>query len=112
MVSTFVSIATVDKFGRRFLFLEGGIQMMAGLITTGAVLAVEFKSYTASSLPSGVAVGLLIVICVYVSAFAWSWGPLGWLVSAMGLCGGLGAHGWAILSLRPHLVPSPDCWPL
>ncbi|KAI7839232.1 hypothetical protein COHA_006930, partial [Chlorella ohadii] len=80
VVSTFVSIATVDKFGRRFLFLEGGIQMMAGLITTGAVLAVEFKSYTASSLPSGVAVGLLIVICVYVSAFAWSWGPLGWLV--------------------------------
>jgi hypothetical protein len=81
VVATFVSIASVDKFGRRFLFLEGGIQMVAGLITTGAVLAVEFKSYTASDLPSGVAIGLLIVICIYVAAFAWSWGPLGWLVS-------------------------------
>lgn len=27
VVSTFVSILTVDKFGRRFLFLQGGIQM-------------------------------------------------------------------------------------
>jgi predicted MFS family arabinose efflux permease len=27
MLATFVSIATVDKFGRRTLFLEGGIQM-------------------------------------------------------------------------------------
>lgn len=55
--------------------------MIAGLVTTGAILAVEFKSYTASTLPSGVAVGLLVVICIYVAAFAWSWGPLGWLVS-------------------------------
>lgn len=27
VLATFVSIFTVDKFGRRFLFLEGGIQM-------------------------------------------------------------------------------------
>ena len=27
VVATFVSIATVDKFGRRLLFLEGGTQM-------------------------------------------------------------------------------------
>ena len=26
------------------------------------------------------AIGLLVVICIYVSGFAWSWGPLGWLV--------------------------------
>lgn len=28
LVSTFVSIATVDRVGRRTLFLEGGIQMI------------------------------------------------------------------------------------
>jgi hypothetical protein len=27
VVATFVSIFTVDKFGRRILFLEGGVQM-------------------------------------------------------------------------------------
>lgn len=23
---------------------------------------------------------MIVVICVYVAGFAWSWGPLGWLV--------------------------------
>lgn len=27
-----------------------------------------------------VAIGVIVVICVYVAGFAWSWGPLGWLV--------------------------------
>jgi hypothetical protein len=27
VLATFVSIFSVDKFGRRFLFLEGGVQM-------------------------------------------------------------------------------------
>jgi hypothetical protein len=27
-----------------------------------------------------VAIGVLVVICVFISGFAWSWGPLGWLV--------------------------------
>ncbi len=26
------------------------------------------------------AVGVIVVICVYVAGLAWSWGPLGWLV--------------------------------
>ena len=80
VLSTFVGIFTVDRFGRRGLFMEGGIQMFIGQIITGAVLGVEFNTYSPSTLPKGTAIGVLIVICVYVSAFAWSWGPLGWLV--------------------------------
>ncbi|PRW33672.1 H(+) hexose cotransporter 2 [Chlorella sorokiniana] len=79
VVSTFVSILSVDKFGRRFLFLEGGIQMAAAQIVTGVVLGVEFGKHN-NTLPNNVAVGVLIVICVFVAGFAWSWGPLGWLV--------------------------------
>ena len=26
------------------------------------------------------AIGVIVVVCVYISGFAWSWGPLGWLV--------------------------------
>ena len=82
VVSTFVSIFSVDRFGRRGLFLEGGVQMILGQVVAGIMLAVEFngQGLTAAELPTGVAIGLLVVICVYVSAFAWSWGPLGWLV--------------------------------
>ena len=36
--------------------------------------------YNTSNLPSDVAIGVLVVICVFVAGFAWSWGPLGWLV--------------------------------
>ncbi|MCH98743.1 sugar carrier protein C-like [Trifolium medium] len=31
-------------------------------------------------LPKWYAITIVGVICVYVSGFAWSWGPLGWLV--------------------------------
>lgn len=31
-------------------------------------------------LPEWYAVVVLLFICVYVAGFAWSWGPLGWLV--------------------------------
>jgi hypothetical protein len=73
VVATFVSIFSVDKFGRRFLFLEGGVQMFAGLVTTGAVLRAEFTKYTTADLPKNVAIGLLVVVS--------DWGldlPLGW----------------------------------
>lgn len=77
--ATFVSIFTVDRFGRKGLFLEGGIQMFIGQVVTAILLGIELNKY-GTAMPSSVAVGVLIVICVYVSAFAWSWGPLGWLV--------------------------------
>lgn len=34
----------------------------------------------ASKLPNAVAVGVIVLICFFISSFAWSWGPLGWLV--------------------------------
>ncbi|KAJ6943390.1 hypothetical protein NC652_008995 [Populus alba x Populus x berolinensis] len=51
MLATFVSISTVDTNAR-----------FPGVISNG-------YAYT-----------VVVFICVYVAAFAWSWGPLGWLV--------------------------------
>lgn len=79
VLSTFVGIFAVDRFGRKGLFLEGGIQMFIGQVVTAAVLGTQLAKY-GTAMPSNVAIGVLVVICVYVSAFAWSWGPLGWLV--------------------------------
>lgn len=77
-VATFLSILTVDRLGRRFWFLEGGVQMIVAQIVTGVVLAKKMEPD--GNLPDATAIGVLIVICVFVAAFAWSWGPLGWLV--------------------------------
>nr|KYP74719.1 Sugar transport protein 1 [Cajanus cajan] len=65
VVATCVSIYGVDKWGRRALFLEGGVLLEPSLewmetlvICQSGMLLLWFSSF----------------------AFAWSWGPLGWLV--------------------------------
>ncbi|KAJ7524387.1 hypothetical protein O6H91_17G003100 [Diphasiastrum complanatum] len=78
VVATLVSIFTVDKWGRRILFLEAGVQMFLSQVVIGIILGEKFGG--AKELSKGFAVLVVIVICIYVSSFAWSWGPLGWLV--------------------------------
>lgn len=108
---TFVSIATVDKLGRRKLFLQGGAQMLisqVGIISgsidhftnssierminvgmifaaqklvVGTLIALKFGiSGVATDVTKNYASIIVLFICFYVAAFAWSWGPLGWLV--------------------------------
>ncbi|XP_042486542.1 sugar transport protein 10-like [Macadamia integrifolia] len=78
--ATLVSIFTVDKYGRRFLFLEGGVQMIVCQIIVGVVIGLKFGVSGDGTLSQGYANLVLVMICLYVAAFAWSWGPLGWLV--------------------------------
>ncbi|PKA62192.1 Sugar transport protein 1 [Apostasia shenzhenica] len=81
VVATFVSILTVDKVGRRALFLEGGTQMLISQIVVGILIGVKFGVTGAQTeLSSGYAGLIVAFICIYVAAFAWSWGPMGWLV--------------------------------
>ncbi|KAJ0970036.1 hypothetical protein J5N97_022913 [Dioscorea zingiberensis] len=80
MLATIVSIVVVDKFGRRFLFLEGGLQMFISQVAIGVILGKAFGASGVGEMGKGSANVLLFLICVYVAAFAWSWGPLGWLV--------------------------------
>uniref|UniRef100_A0A2N9FQG7 Major facilitator superfamily (MFS) profile domain-containing protein n=1 Tax=Fagus sylvatica TaxID=28930 RepID=A0A2N9FQG7_FAGSY len=80
-VATLVSIVSVDKWGRRTLFLEGGAQMFLCQVVITIAIAFKFGiSGNPGELPDWYAYGLVFFICVYVAGFAWSWGPLGWLV--------------------------------
>ncbi|XP_055827481.1 sugar carrier protein C-like [Solanum dulcamara] len=81
VVGTVVSIYYVDKLGRRLLFLEGGIQMLICQIAVAIFIGSKFGTDGyAGELPKWYAILVVIFICVYVAGFAWSWGPLGWLV--------------------------------
>uniref|UniRef100_A0A6V7QVH7 Major facilitator superfamily (MFS) profile domain-containing protein n=1 Tax=Ananas comosus var. bracteatus TaxID=296719 RepID=A0A6V7QVH7_ANACO len=80
MFATFVSIATVDKAGRRVLFLQGGTQMLICQIIVGTLIGVKFGTSGVATLSKGYAGCIVLFICAYVAGFAWSWGPLGWLV--------------------------------
>ncbi|CAJ1948522.1 unnamed protein product [Sphenostylis stenocarpa] len=80
VVAIVVSIFSVDKFGRRILFLKGGIQMLVCRLAVGTMIAMKFGVSGEGSFTNGEASLLLFFICAYVAAYAWSWGPLGWLV--------------------------------
>ncbi|WOL17704.1 sugar carrier protein C-like [Canna indica] len=82
MVSTFISIATVDKVGRRALFFQGGIQMIICQVGVGTMFGFKFGTAGKANGPLSKAYTdwLLFFICAYTAGFAWSWGPLGWLV--------------------------------
>ncbi|RLN41645.1 hexose carrier protein HEX6-like [Panicum miliaceum] len=77
-VANIVAMVVVDRFGRRKLFLVGGIQMILSQIMVGAVLAAKFKDH--GGMEKEYAYLVLIIMCVFVAGFAWSWGPLTYLV--------------------------------
>lgn len=80
VLATFVSIFTVDKFGRRILFLQGGAQMLVCQIAVGTLIGIKFGTSGVADIPKTYANVVVTFICIYVAGFAWSWGPLGWLV--------------------------------
>ncbi|GLT67586.1 hypothetical protein SLA2020_398810 [Shorea laevis] len=81
VIATLVSIYGVEKWGRRFLFLEGGTQMLIYQVVVAACIGAKFGlDGNPGDLPKGYAIVLVLLIGIYVAAFAWSWRPLGWLV--------------------------------
>ncbi|XP_030536105.1 sugar transport protein 8-like [Rhodamnia argentea] len=76
--STLVSIYTVDRVGRRILLLQACVQMFLTQIVIGFILLIDLKP--TGSLHPKEALIVVILVCVFVMGFAWSWGPLGWLI--------------------------------
>ncbi|XP_047310138.1 sugar transport protein 13 [Impatiens glandulifera] len=79
VVSTVVSIYSVDKVGRRFLLLEAGVQMLLSQVAIAVILGVKVQDST-NNLHKGFGILVVVLVCTFVSSFAWSWGPLGWLI--------------------------------
>ncbi|GAA0157606.1 secondary carrier transporter [Lithospermum erythrorhizon] len=76
--STLVSMAIVDRWGRRVLLIGGGIQMVVCQVIVAMILGLKFDN--GEELAESYSVILVVVICLFVAAFGWSWGPLGWTV--------------------------------
>ncbi|XP_044963404.1 hexose carrier protein HEX6-like [Hordeum vulgare subsp. vulgare] len=77
-VSTFISMFTVDRVGRRTLLLIGGIQMILCEVLIGAIMAIKLGDD--GGINKTYAIILIFLMGVYVVGFGLSWGPLGWLV--------------------------------
>ncbi|XP_062105006.1 sugar transport protein 13-like isoform X2 [Humulus lupulus] len=79
VLSTVVSIYSVDKVGRRVLLLEAGVQMFLSQTVIAVILGLKLKDHS-DEMSKGLAMLVVIMVCTFVSGFAWSWGPLGWLI--------------------------------
>lgn len=80
VVSTVVAILVVDRFGRKFLLIEGGIQLTICELIVGILIAVSLGSTGTGAVSASIGSAIIAFICIYIAGFAWSWGPLGWLV--------------------------------
>lgn len=105
MTSTLVSIATVDRWGRRALLISGGIQMIvcqvrrsphflpfrnrrrrrdsssaSWNVQVAVAVLLGLKLPDSGELSKGFSIAVVAVVCLFVAAFGWSWGPLGWTV--------------------------------
>ncbi|XXG64162.1 hypothetical protein AAC387_Pa05g2189 [Persea americana] len=78
VLCTLVSNFSVDRLGRKALLLEACVLMFITQTAIGSILHVHLKA--TNSLGQGTAIWVVILVCVYVANFAWSWGPLGWLI--------------------------------
>ncbi|KAM1104022.1 hypothetical protein ACFX2J_012454 [Malus domestica] len=79
VLSTIVSIYFVDRAGRRVLLLEAGVQMFLSQVVITIVLGLKVKD-DVNNLGHGLGILVLVFVCSFVASFAWSWGPLGWLI--------------------------------
>jgi SP family sugar:H+ symporter-like MFS transporter len=82
IVTTFIAIATVDKFGRKPLLLLGSIGMTVTLGTLAAVFgnaAIDPTTGT-PTLPGSAGIIALLAANLYVVFFGFSWGPIVWVL--------------------------------
>ena len=80
MLFTFPAIYLVDKWGRKKLLCVGAIIMGLSMITAGLAFAhIDGLANPAliGSVPKAI---LLVAIIVYIFGFAFSWGPVAWIV--------------------------------
>jgi len=73
-LSTFITVYAVERAGRVKLLVSGGVVMMLALVANTVLSAV----------PQSAAIGYAVVLfaAIYVVGFAYSWGPVVWVVCA------------------------------
>ncbi len=75
-----VSMALIDKMGRKPLLLIGSIGMAASLAVMAGVFSMASVTETGLALPAGLGPVALIAAVIYVAFFNFSWGPVMWVM--------------------------------
>lgn len=97
VAASFPGILAVDRAGRRPVLLVGAAVMFTGQIVVGAISKSHPNDPTAGNV-------LIAFTCIFIAAFASSWGPVAWVVCGetfpirlSSLCVTLGTGGESLL---------------
>jgi MFS transporter, SP family, sugar:H+ symporter len=80
VVTTFIAIATIDRFGRRPLLLIGSVGMAVTLGTLAAIFGTAPVEGGQPHLSGAAGPIALVAANLYVFAFGMSWGPVVWVM--------------------------------
>jgi len=75
--STFITIFTVERWGRVLILFSGAILMFIALVPCTVMNAVD-----PDATRNGIGIGVILFCALYVIGFAYSWGPIVWVVCA------------------------------
>ncbi|TVU14353.1 hypothetical protein EJB05_37816, partial [Eragrostis curvula] len=80
LVSITLFTFVVDRFGRRALFMVGGVQMIICQVAIAWVMGAQLGKAGDVVMARPFAVAVLVFTCLHSAGFGWSWGPLAWVV--------------------------------
>jgi len=79
--ATFICIFLIEKAGRKILLITGGLIMIATCMSIGGVCTIPgFDNPDAPQPSEAAAYSVVGLCCLYVIGFAYSWGPVAWVV--------------------------------
>ncbi|KAL6650829.1 hypothetical protein ACP70R_009754 [Stipagrostis hirtigluma subsp. patula] len=76
LVATIFSSFVVDRTGRRFLFIIGGLGMMLCEVAISWIMAAHLGKHEGMTMPRNYATCVLVLICLCAFSFGVSWAPL------------------------------------
>ena len=80
MLFTFPAIYLVEKWGRKKLFYVGAVIMLISMMAAGLAFHSIGNVADAALISQTPKAVLLIAVIVYIFGFAFSWGPVAWIV--------------------------------
>ncbi|XP_052142037.1 sugar transport protein MST1-like [Oryza glaberrima] len=80
LASIAAAALTVDRYGRRTLFMVGGGVLLVCLTGMAWTYGARLGSDGGKAMPRGYAVAVVALVCLYDAGFGISWGPLKWII--------------------------------
>ncbi|TVU39440.1 hypothetical protein EJB05_12859, partial [Eragrostis curvula] len=76
LVSTMLATFVVDRTGRRFLFIMGGMGMMLCQVAISWIMACHLGKHQIATMSRGYAMSVLVLVCISTFHLGLSWAPL------------------------------------